>query len=223
MARNKYPEETVQRIIEVATRLFIEQGYDNTSIQDIINHLGGLSKGAIYHHFRSKEEILDAVTEYLYRDSKDSLIKIAGDKSLSGFEKLRRMLEDTSGDVSQQQLFSFAIDMIKNPQILAMQVHNTVEDTACRLILPVVKEGIADGSMAGLEYPEEFAEVFMLLVNIWMNPMVYAVTPEQMERKFRFFQQIMKGLGVPETIISEKTIEKLKNLYGTFEKNKKKE
>ena len=52
MARNKHPEETVHLILDVAFRLFMEKGYEHTSIQDIINHLGGLSKGAIYHHFR---------------------------------------------------------------------------------------------------------------------------------------------------------------------------
>ena len=50
MARNKYPEETVKLIVEVATRLFTEKGYDATSLQDIINETK-LSKGAIYHHF----------------------------------------------------------------------------------------------------------------------------------------------------------------------------
>ena len=50
MARNKHPEETVNLILETAARLFMEKGYEHTSIQDIINNLGGLSKGAIYHH-----------------------------------------------------------------------------------------------------------------------------------------------------------------------------
>ena len=63
MARNKHPEETVHFILDAAFRLFIEKGYERTSIQDIIDQLGGLSKGAIYHHFKSKEDILAAVTE----------------------------------------------------------------------------------------------------------------------------------------------------------------
>ena len=45
MARNKHPEETVNLILDVAFRLFMEQGYEHTSIQDIIDNLGGLSKG----------------------------------------------------------------------------------------------------------------------------------------------------------------------------------
>lgn len=61
MARNKYPEVTVEKILEVAERLFGEKGYDDTTIQNIIDGLGGLTKGAVYHHFKSKEEILDAL------------------------------------------------------------------------------------------------------------------------------------------------------------------
>ena len=61
MARNKHPEQTRNFILETAFRLFIEKGYERTSIQDIIDQLGGLSKGAIYHHFKSKEEIMDAL------------------------------------------------------------------------------------------------------------------------------------------------------------------
>ena len=55
MARNKHPEETVAKILDVSMRLFTEQGYEHTTIQDIVDALG-MSKGAIYHHFKSKEE-----------------------------------------------------------------------------------------------------------------------------------------------------------------------
>ena len=53
MSRNKYPEETVERILDTAQRLFLEKGYEQTTIQDITDNLGGLTKGAIYHHFKS--------------------------------------------------------------------------------------------------------------------------------------------------------------------------
>ena len=66
MARNKYPEETVNKILDVSMRLFLEKGFENTSMQDIVDGLGGLSKGAIYHHFKSKEDILGAVS-YTHR------------------------------------------------------------------------------------------------------------------------------------------------------------
>ena len=53
MARNKYPEETVNRILDVAGHLFMEKGYEHTSIQDIIDNLGGLSKGKFWTRSRT--------------------------------------------------------------------------------------------------------------------------------------------------------------------------
>ena len=63
MARNKHPEETVEKILTVSAKLFMEKGYEHTTLQDIIDDLGGLTKGAIYHHFKGKEEILLAIAD----------------------------------------------------------------------------------------------------------------------------------------------------------------
>ena len=88
MARNKYPEVTVEKILEVSQRLFIEKGYDNTTIQDIVNELGGLTKGAIYHHFKSKEEIIDALGEKLFFDN-NPFVAVQKQKNLNGLQKMR--------------------------------------------------------------------------------------------------------------------------------------
>ena len=50
MARNKHPEQTLEKIVETAAQLFVEKGYEQTSIQDILD-VSGLSKGGLYHHF----------------------------------------------------------------------------------------------------------------------------------------------------------------------------
>ena len=85
MARNKYPEETVARILDVSLKLFLEKGYENTTIQDIIDALGNLSKGAIYHHFKSKEDILEAVCDQrLFAGVEALMNEVVTDKRLKG-------------------------------------------------------------------------------------------------------------------------------------------
>ena len=64
MPRNKYPEQTVEKILSAAERLFAQKGYAKTTLQDIIDTTG-LSKGAVYHHFKSKEEIAAKVGDRL--------------------------------------------------------------------------------------------------------------------------------------------------------------
>lgn len=88
MARNKYPEQTVEQILDTAQRLFLEKGYDNTTIQDIVDHLDGLSKGAVYHHFRSKEEIMDAVGDRMFA-ANNPFEMVRNRTDLNGLQKLR--------------------------------------------------------------------------------------------------------------------------------------
>ena len=51
-----------KQILETAEKLFTEKGYQTTSVQDILDELG-LSKGSFYHHFESKEYLLEAMCD----------------------------------------------------------------------------------------------------------------------------------------------------------------
>ena len=63
VARNKYPEEAVEKILDVAERPFMERGNEHTTMADIVESLGGLTKVAVYHHFKKKDKIFEAVFE----------------------------------------------------------------------------------------------------------------------------------------------------------------
>jgi AcrR family transcriptional regulator len=52
--------DTRERILAVANELFIEQGYEGTSLREIADRLD-ITKAALYYHFRSKEEILESL------------------------------------------------------------------------------------------------------------------------------------------------------------------
>ncbi len=62
MNREEKSKNSKEKIIQSAFSLFSSKGYDSTSTQDIIN-LSGLSRGAMYHHFKTKEDILRSVTK----------------------------------------------------------------------------------------------------------------------------------------------------------------
>jgi TetR/AcrR family transcriptional regulator, transcriptional repressor for nem operon len=65
---------THEHIIEAADRLFYQQGYEHTSFSDIANVVG-ISRGNFYHHFESKDEILDAVIEARLADTRRMLAR----------------------------------------------------------------------------------------------------------------------------------------------------
>ncbi len=57
MTRNEPKEKRMQAIIEAAVEVFLEKGYDGTSMEAIAKR-AGLTKGGLYHHFKGKDEIL---------------------------------------------------------------------------------------------------------------------------------------------------------------------
>ena len=209
MARNKHPEETVNRILEAAFRLFMEKGYEHTSIQDIIDNLGGLSKGAIYHHFKSKEDILVAVTDRMTEESNQMLAVIRDRTDLSGKEKLRTIFKESISRPVQNDIFTVAPDLGNNPRLLYSIFRETVDEAAPHYILPIIKQGIADGSIQ-TDYPAELAELIILVANIWTNPMIFDSTPEESFRKFMIFRQMMQGFGLD--ILYDVLLERLQEL-----------
>ena len=109
MARNKYPEQTVKLILDVSTRLFVEKGYEQTSLQDIINETK-LSKGAIYHHFSSKEEIFEAIFRRIGEENSVALAKIRDDKKLNGYEKLKAIFKAAYFNPNQSLMLTVTPD-----------------------------------------------------------------------------------------------------------------
>lgn len=194
MARNKYPEVTVERILEVSQRLFLEKGYDNTTIQDIVDELGGLTKGAVYHHFKSKEEIMDAVGDRMFfQNNPFEVVRKRTD--LNGLQKLREVIRLNQADTARTSMTVQAIPITKNPRILAGMI-----DSNRRILTPyfleLIQEGNQDSSLH-TEYAEEIAELLPLLTSLWLLPSVFPATKEEMKRKFCFIGDMLEKMGVP--------------------------
>ncbi len=209
MARNKYPEETVNLILDVAFRLFMEKGYEHTSIQDIIDHLGGLSKGAIYHHFKSKEDILYAVMGRMTAESNLRLKEICDRTDLNGKEKLKTLFRLSLDRPVMEDVFTVSPNVYNNPRFLSSFLHEAVEESAPDYILPIIRQGIADGSIT-TEYPEQLAQLISLLANIWINPIIFEDSREETYRKFVIFDQVLKGLGL--NIVDQEMLERMCDL-----------
>lgn len=194
MARNKYPEVTVERILDVSQRLFLEKGYDNTTIQDIVDELGGLTKGAVYHHFKSKEEIIDAVGDRMFFEN-NPFESVRNRSDLNGLQKLREAIRINQADSARSNMNIQMIPIMKNPRILTGMI-----DSNRRIITPyfleLIREGNEDGSIH-TDYDREIAELIPLLTSLWLLPSVFPAGKEDIKRKFRFVGEMLEKMGVP--------------------------
>ena len=193
MARNKYPEVTVEKILEVSKRLFVEKGYDSTTIQDIVDELGGLTKGAIYHHFKSKEEIMKALGDKLFFDN-NPFEAVRGRSDLNGLQKIREMLAVNQSDAQRNELNSQAIPILENPRILAAAIEAN-RKVLTPLWFELIDEGRRDGSIE-TEYAKELSE-FLSFINFWLLPSIFPATTEELRQKQLFVMEMLSRMGLP--------------------------
>jgi AcrR family transcriptional regulator len=83
--------ETKRKIMDKARELFLTRGYQDTSINDIITKTG-LSKGAFYHHFKSKEDLLDSLSALFIQQAFEDVLAITRE-DCNGLEKLNRIFD----------------------------------------------------------------------------------------------------------------------------------
>ena len=201
MGRNKYPEETVRKILDTAESLFIEKGYDHTSLQDIIAATG-LSKGAIYHHFTSKEAIFYSVCDRIGQRNGEVLSAVRDDPRLSGIVKLRTIFKVSLQPERQAKMFCMMPYLLDNDKFLATEMRSIFMEVAPDFIEPILRQGMADGSIR-TDHPRELAEAMMLLSDLWINPIVRPTTPAEVRARCAVYNRLFESFGVTGLIDQE--------------------
>ena len=191
----------MRKILDTAERLFIEKGYDRASLQEIIQETG-LSKGAIYHHFASKEEILYAVCDRIGRRNGEVLAQVRDNPALNGLEKIRAMFKASLQPERQAKMFCMMPYLMDNAKFLATELRSIFTEVVPGFVEPVIRQGIADGSIR-TEHPKELAEAMMMLSDVWINPIVQPTTPEEIRARCAVYNQLFLSFGIDGLIDQE--------------------
>ncbi len=141
-----------------------------TSIQDILNDLG-LSKGGLYHHFKSKEAILDRLNADEWAVTARLLDKLIERKDMSALEKLRVLIVSAVDAPDHLDLVRSQLALLKDPAFFTanMRFWSTRLPESFRSLIDM---GVQDGSIP-TAYPEEAAQLLSLLGNYWLMPCFY--------------------------------------------------
>ena len=193
MARNKYPEQTLEKILNVAQRLFLEKGFDQTTIQDIVDGLEGMTRGAVYHHFKSKDEIIEALIHHQFLTS-NPFEKLRNRTDVNGLQKLRLAVTMNQSNEDNLKLSKQALPLLQNPRILAGMIESNRKYLS-PLWHEFIQQGIEDGSIK-TQYAKELSELLPLL-ELWLMPTVYPASPEELAHKFLFMSEMLTKMGLP--------------------------
>lgn len=194
MARpvKKTPDEWRKEILDAAKMLFASKGYEETSISDIMDMVGG-AKGMFYRFFQSKEDVMHALgNQMFFENNPFDAIKERND--LNGLQKIKSLLVLNQSDAERNQLNMQAVSILKDPHILAAAV-----DENRRILTPLwlelLEEGKNDGSIK-TEYTKELSEL-LPLINFWLMPTVFPATEEEIHHKYRCVIDVLDYMGLP--------------------------
>ena len=193
MARSRKNHEIQrERLICIALDLFVEKGYENVTVMDIML-AAELSKGGMYHYFSSKEDILDAVVKYgLQQEQKRIEAQL---KALPVEDRLPYFaISDEIGEFAQR-LLGFSRDNRNSIVGYRMREQNVY------FCIEILRGIFDDGISAGLfhtRYPQEMAEFCALMVRAMVDTNFLPETgPDGAGRRVQVFMHLMdKGMEI---------------------------
>ncbi|RDU60330.1 TetR/AcrR family transcriptional regulator [Helicobacter marmotae] len=194
MPRSRTPKKTIQKILDISLKLFNTHGFVEVKMQDIVDKLAaqGLSKGAIYHHFRNKEEILEEILARYEHEINN--ISHIGLYSSNSRDKLKGIiLRHFSLIIAHKVFIRNSREIFGSSLALAYRLrHNT---HICPILESIIEEGNADASL-NVAYPKAASEMLFWAMYVWLDNVLYPLQQNEYIHKLRHLRIMCEGVGL---------------------------
>ncbi|MHA6529207.1 TetR/AcrR family transcriptional regulator [Paenibacillus sp. BAC0078] len=185
--------ERRNEILDAADELFGQKGFDGTSTNDLLEKVG-IARGTLYYHFKSKEDIMDALIERYNTRLIGGAQEIALDKSIPVYERIMRvvMALNISGNSSQE-----IMEHIHKPQnaLMHQKIQRVIISGVPPILGGIIQEGIEQG-LFKTPFPHECMEMIVIYLNtIFDNDMVEMTDEGRLSRLQAFAFNAERLLG----------------------------
>lgn len=141
-------DETRLKLLNAFRASFLERGYSATTVKHVLDQTG-LSKGALYHHFTSKEEIIEALFEHESRSTIDRVMNRV-DPAASPLSRLRSACLDWTREVRAPDISKIIFEI--GPAALGARKAKEIEDrNSLDRIEALLAEAIAAGELTAAD------------------------------------------------------------------------
>lgn len=175
-----------EEIINAARHLFLTKKYDKATMQDVMDRLD-IAKGTIYHYFKSKEDLLEAVVEDIVNKNVERMqgLVLTG----NALEKMERLVEASRLD---QENILEALHMKGNEALHTRLLASTILKMA-PLYAQIIQEGCEEGIFQ-TDAPLECAEIILSAVQFLTDEGIYPWTEGDLARRAKSFPKIIEQL-----------------------------
>jgi AcrR family transcriptional regulator len=179
MGRASKPEEfTTKRneILDVAMQLVYTKGYEQMSIQDILNDLH-ISKGAFYHYFDSKGALLEGLIVRMIDQAEQVLKPVLDDPRLDALQKLQLYLSNAAQWKSGRMDYIKALIQVwynDDNAIVRQKILTATIQRIAPFIAKIIHQGIQEG-VFHVTYPDQVSQVLMVLIQSMADTLIRCV------------------------------------------------
>ena len=172
----KNPERR-QELMVAAQQLFYTKGYENTSVNDIIQAVG-VSKGAFYHHFDSKTAVLEAIVTQIAEQVVANMQTIIADETLSAIPKWQKVIQISNNwkiERKAEMLETSRLVHMDENILLAHKIRTETLKGMAHEMARIVAQGVDEG-VFDVEYIFETAEIMMVNISTLgetMNKLIF--------------------------------------------------
>ncbi|RST58698.1 TetR/AcrR family transcriptional regulator [Siminovitchia terrae] len=193
MRVTKKAEERRNEILDAADELFGQKGFDGTTTKDILEKVG-IARGTLYHHFKSKEDIMDALIERFNVRLLGAAQEIAADKSIPVVERIIRVVTalNINGGSSTE-----IMEHIHQPQnaLMHQKIQKVIISEVPPILTEIIREGIEQG-MFNTPFPYECMEMVVIYATaVFDGDMVAMTNEERFSRMLAFICNVERLLG----------------------------
>lgn len=171
-------DERRKEIIEVSSRLFAEKGFDSCSINDILREVN-IAKGTFYYYFKSKEEVLDAITQEGIQLIMDKAVPLSKDETLTSKKKLLKIVEAMKIDTQMEEDLLNELHTPNNA-LLHQKLLVTILNEVAPLITEVIEEGIERGEFV-CDYPKEYVKILLTAAVMLLDKGIFPLSEKEEE------------------------------------------
>lgn len=203
----KEAAERRNEILDVAEELFVTKGYDKTSTNDILERIG-IARGTLYYHFKSKEDILNAMIERINEALIAKVRVIASDTKIPVID---RIVMTIAGLNVESDIGKEIIDQVHKPQNALM--HQKMQKNLVEGVAPILAGLLEEGNAQGVfhvKYPAQTVEMF-IIYSVTVFDDDYDVQGEGAENRIKAFLYNMEQLlGAEEGSVQKAMIQLFK-------------
>ena len=206
-------DERFTEFLDTAQALFFNEGYEQTSVQDIINQMG-VAKGTFYHYFDSKTDLLEAVVK---RNREHVLATVVMPVVRNSEWDALTKLEHFFGNLNDWKLQNHAmiLDMMRmlykdENILLRLKMHEGTRQNMTAPLAEIIEQGVAEGTFA-VRYPHETAELVLRMCEMPSRAFIAALLDGQYDENclemikremYVFNRSIERVLGMRENTVS---------------------